>query len=600
ASTAGPSVLSPGQPFPAGRAVAIVLGYWYAGDGGGGLFYWDASSDARPDGGTVFAIACHPLGRWIRLIEGPMSVKWFGARLDGEHNDRDAVQPALNSGAGVIIIPPGICAIYDAPLSIPAGTTLMGAGSGVTTLQQCTPGQEVVRITDAPNAALVGMAVVSSGAAHAVHALAVPNPDVEHLDVEHVTFRDVWVQPGFGSPGISITAVDRNTFHATAHGLSNDQIVQLSAGSPHLGASTNLAFSVSGNTISGIGDTGPMDHGLKAGDPVQFVDVEDANILPQGLKTFTKYYVVNPTATTFQVSAKRGGRAIAFTGGTGLPLIVYVWPMVPGGFEPCLEYFVVNATADSFQLSLTRPGNPIVITDAPASTCKVGVVYAGILLESAGKNLYSPRIRDCKIDGGQQSYTDGSARHGIRAISTPDPEISIPANVVGATIIGGETANLKAGVSTIAGAEIIAVAHHVYNISDATGGGTAFAASGNNALQGSDNRIEGGAGAVERAVLFYPNATGCSLRATPGFQTWQILDLSGTGSNSWWLALDSNVQNRQAGAFTYQEVGFYGSVPDANQPLLLPKPKAPGTYGSTEQQMLYSAYSALQDVGLLP
>jgi hypothetical protein len=240
----------------------------------------------------------------------------------------------------------------------------------------------------------------------------------------------------------------------------------------------------------------------------------------------------------------------------------------------------------------------------------VGVVYAGILLESAGKNLYSPRIRDCKVDGGQQSYTDGSARHGIRAISTPDPGNPIPANVVGATIIGGETANLKAGVSAIAGAEIIAVAHHVYNISYATGGGTAFAASGNNALQGSDNRIESGAGAVERAVLFYPEladqparrATGCSLRATPGFQTWQILDLSGPfSSNSWWLALDSNVQNRQAGAFTYGQVGFYYTAPDSSQPISQAGSNANAslTYGTTEQEMLNDTFGALWDVGLL-
>ena len=129
ASTAGPSVLGPGQPFPAGRAVAVVLGYWDAGDGGGGLFYWDAPSNTKPDGGTVFAIACHPLGRWIRLTEGPMSVKWFGARLDGAHDDREAVQAALNSGAGVVLIPPGICAIYDAPLSIPSTSVLTETGA---------------------------------------------------------------------------------------------------------------------------------------------------------------------------------------------------------------------------------------------------------------------------------------------------------------------------------------------------------------------------------------------------------------------------------------------------------------------------------------
>jgi hypothetical protein len=247
-----------------------VLGYWYPGDGGGGMFYWDALSEANPDGGTVFAIPCHLHGRWIRLVEGPVSVKWFGAKVDGEHNDREAVQAALNSAARVVYIPAGTCAIHDAPLSIPSATTLIGAGSGATTLKQCTTGQEVVRITDAPNASLVGLAVIPSGAAHAVHVAAVSILD----PVEHVTFREVRVQPGFGSAGISITTADQNTFHATAHGLSNNQIVQLSAGSQSLGVSANLAFSASGNTISAIGPNGPIDHGLNAGDPVQFVDVE--------------------------------------------------------------------------------------------------------------------------------------------------------------------------------------------------------------------------------------------------------------------------------------------------------------------------------------
>jgi hypothetical protein len=224
----------------------VVLGYWYAGDGGGGLFFWDASSDATPDGGTVFAISCHPLGRWIRLAEGAVSVKWFGARVDGKHNDREAVQAALNTDPGVVLIPAGICAIYDAPLSIPAGTTLMGAGSGATTLQQFTFGQEVVRITDAPNASLVGLAVVPSGLAHAVHVAAVSILD----PVEHVTLRDVWVQPGFGSAGTSLIGVDQNAPQAPKHGLTDGQVVQLSAGSQSLGVGVDVAFSASGHTVS--------------------------------------------------------------------------------------------------------------------------------------------------------------------------------------------------------------------------------------------------------------------------------------------------------------------------------------------------------------
>ena len=472
----------------------MVPGDRHPGDGGGGTFYWDAGSQATADGGTVIAPACRPRGRWIRPFTGPVSVKWFGATVDGQHNDREAVQAALNS-ANVVLIPAGSCAIYDAPVSIPAGTTLMGAGPSATTLTQCTPGQEVVHITDATDASLIGVAIVSSGSAHAVHVAAV-------LDAaDHVTLREVWVKPafgrpGFGSPGKAVTGVDGNSLQSTAHGLTDGQIVQLSAGSDSL-LGVNVAFSASGDTVS----TGSQDHGLRAGDPVQFVDVEDANAVPAELKAPTRYYVVNPTATTFQVATTRGSStAIRFTP-PSKPGVAYVWPMVPGGLEPYLEYFVVNATADTFQLSMTMtPGEKLIaITDAPASTCKVGVVYAGILLESAGQNLYSPRIRDCKVDGGAD-YTDGGARHGIRSICTTRGQY----NVVGGTIIGGETANVKVGVSSVAAAETIAVAHHVYNTADGSGGGAAFAASGNNALQGSDNRIEGGAPAAERAVVFYP------------------------------------------------------------------------------------------------
>jgi len=65
----------------AGSALAVnVLGYHVAGDGGGGLFRWDALNVANFDGGTVFRPDTLPAaGRWIRVDRGTANVRHFGA-----------------------------------------------------------------------------------------------------------------------------------------------------------------------------------------------------------------------------------------------------------------------------------------------------------------------------------------------------------------------------------------------------------------------------------------------------------------------------------------------------------------------------------------
>lgn len=60
-----------------------VLRYYAPGDGGGGNFYWDASAAEADNAGTTIAPASNPpMGRWKRLVDGPISVKWFGATGD--------------------------------------------------------------------------------------------------------------------------------------------------------------------------------------------------------------------------------------------------------------------------------------------------------------------------------------------------------------------------------------------------------------------------------------------------------------------------------------------------------------------------------------
>src|SRR5256885_12656293 len=81
----------------------LLLGYNTPGDGGGGSFYWHGASTERDNVGTIIAPDTSlPAGRWKRLIEGPLSVRWFGARGDGVAPDEtSAVQAAIDAAIGV-------------------------------------------------------------------------------------------------------------------------------------------------------------------------------------------------------------------------------------------------------------------------------------------------------------------------------------------------------------------------------------------------------------------------------------------------------------------------------------------------------------------
>jgi Pectate lyase superfamily protein len=154
-------------------AIAVALGYWQTGDGGGGLFYWDENSTAAPDQGTVFTVPNQqpppdpqtlPPGRWLRLYDGPLNVRWFGAHGDGNNDDTAAIKRALDAacrlyngllptpstqellrepGSATVYFPPGTYAVASAGPDSPA-LTLTFAHSGVT-LRGAAPGGQFTR-----------------------------------------------------------------------------------------------------------------------------------------------------------------------------------------------------------------------------------------------------------------------------------------------------------------------------------------------------------------------------------------------------------------------------------------------------------------------
>ena len=100
---------------PMDTAASYYLqGYRTTGDGGEGTFRWDAASTATDDGGTVFKVGSVTTGRWIRVYEGAVNVKWFGAYGDNSHDDTAAIKAAnvaawkANIGTVRLEIPNGI------------------------------------------------------------------------------------------------------------------------------------------------------------------------------------------------------------------------------------------------------------------------------------------------------------------------------------------------------------------------------------------------------------------------------------------------------------------------------------------------------------
>jgi hypothetical protein len=116
----------------------VVLGRAAIGDGGEGVFIWDAAAAASSaDGGTRLASTASATGVWRRQTDGDdrMSARWFGVKADGSADDTTAFQSAVNAAvrAGAVLMAPAGTIRITSSVTVPAvGTSrrlfIQGAG----------------------------------------------------------------------------------------------------------------------------------------------------------------------------------------------------------------------------------------------------------------------------------------------------------------------------------------------------------------------------------------------------------------------------------------------------------------------------------------
>jgi hypothetical protein len=119
-------------------AVVIAKGYYTPGDGGGGEFHWTNDTVTADDGGIVIVPTAVPrTGCWKRIVNGFVSVKWFGAKGDETGDDAPAINSAIAATnlypasplGWIVYFPPGKYRTTQPIYIRKGGVSLIGCGA---------------------------------------------------------------------------------------------------------------------------------------------------------------------------------------------------------------------------------------------------------------------------------------------------------------------------------------------------------------------------------------------------------------------------------------------------------------------------------------
>jgi hypothetical protein len=77
------------------------------------LFVW-ITGTATSNNGTIVVPTTSNGGFWRRIFDGPINVRWFGARGNGTTDDTAAIQTAINAVASAGgLVGARYCCCYD-------------------------------------------------------------------------------------------------------------------------------------------------------------------------------------------------------------------------------------------------------------------------------------------------------------------------------------------------------------------------------------------------------------------------------------------------------------------------------------------------------
>jgi len=115
-------------------SAALLQGYYTPSDGGGGSFYWAASATETDDGGMVITpTSTPPQGRWKRITNGQVQVKWFGVAGDGVTDDGARLLAAITAAGtgGTVLFNANSTYLSSAELRPQVGQTWTGYGATI-------------------------------------------------------------------------------------------------------------------------------------------------------------------------------------------------------------------------------------------------------------------------------------------------------------------------------------------------------------------------------------------------------------------------------------------------------------------------------------
>lgn len=107
---------------PTSNGSAFVTGRSLSGDGGEGVFLWDSTSTEASNGATIIESTLTSSGRWKRVIEEKVNVRWFGAKADCYKGSSDfSILPSGTDNTIAIQSAIDFCIVNRYDLYFPAG-----------------------------------------------------------------------------------------------------------------------------------------------------------------------------------------------------------------------------------------------------------------------------------------------------------------------------------------------------------------------------------------------------------------------------------------------------------------------------------------------